>query len=53
MALKAIWYHIMYIIILLWEAYFIRLVINFNYYFNKNIIRYQFMAVFKPKVFNG
>ena len=42
----------MYTVILLREAYYIRLVINFGHYFNKNIIRYQFTAVFKFKVFN-
>ena len=43
----------MYTVILLREAYFIRLIINFGRYFNRDIIRCQFTAVFKPKVFGG
>ena len=49
---KQDWYHIIYTVILLREAYLIRLVTNSGRYFNKDIIKYQFTAVFKPKIFN-
>ena len=42
----------MYAVILLRETYLIRLIINFGRYFDRDIIRYQFTAVFKFKIFN-
>ena len=43
----------MYAVILFREAYLIRLVINFGHYFDRDITRCQFAAVFKPEVFGG